>query len=99
MTVPSLFGASYKRLKFRKVNNGTEPRASPFPSIPPSGIAAAVRQRLFQAESVQTSHHPAELQLEKNGSSFEFAQARVNLQKCYFRLLINRVLDLNVVKW
>lgn len=61
MTVPSLFEASYKRLKFTKVNNGTKPTASPFPRIPPSGITLPQLGRDSRAEPVQTSHHPAEL--------------------------------------
>lgn len=29
----------------------------------------------------------------------EFAQAQINLQKSYFILLINHVLNLNIMKW
>lgn len=70
MTVPSLSEASYKRLKFAKVNNGTKPTASPFPRIPPSGIALPQLGRDFSKQSLCS---PAITQLswdlEKNGSS------------------------------
>lgn len=48
VTVTSLFKANHKRLKSKKVNNGTKSAASPLAETPPSGSAAASRQLLLR---------------------------------------------------
>lgn len=65
MTVTSLFKANYKRLKCKKVNNGTKSTDSPFPKILPSGIALQhLSSSFFKAASVQLRHHSAELKIQ-----------------------------------
>lgn len=96
MTVTSFFKASYKRLKRKKINNGTESAGSPSPG------PSAQQHHAGYAHSTQRSRSSRSNRV-TSGESKEvrLSQPQVHFQKAKVVFLINSALsgDLHITKW